>query len=323
MAERLITRTVYGSAIQVAKQLGLKHTILDYTTVNEAVNNNSIIGKLPDVRTRGMEISEDYDYNTDTDNIYTQWMVIGNQGHLNFVDPEDAIPYSSPIPHKATDSGLYNFMPFLMREVSNDLTRVERARYGLRRTVEVEGVLYAAYYARKLDFNRTSPDMMIETITNGESQSEVFIPTFENLRPAKPPALSGGDVVDQWATYNGVFVHTSMVSVVVFSASEIQDLKDAARLMFGNERKAIISEIGICSAVEKQVTKRYNHGAGTAQTPINVPAKQFYEAVGCQINAHITTYIPISYVDQEYTFSVDLGASEPIFGNRYKADGKK
>lgn len=307
MAERIVTRTVYGAAIQTVKQLGLKHVIMDYTTINQAINEQTIVNKLPLVRTRGMEITDEYSHTEDTDKIYTTWMVIGNLGHLNFTDPEDAIPYSIPVPHKATDSGLYNIYPFVMRPIAQDLTRQERRMYGLRRTLEVEGELYAAYYGRRLTFDRTAPDMMITTVVNGDETSEIFIPTFENLRPEK---------MNESVTYDGVYVSVSMLSTVVFSATEIQDLKDVARLLFGNERKAIISEIGICSGVEKMVKQRYPHPVGSAQQPVNVAAGQFYDVVGCQVNAHVTTYIPISFVDKEYTYVVDLGASEPIFGKR-------
>lgn len=307
MAERIVTRTVYGAAIQTVKQLGLKHVVLDYTTINQAINEQTIVSKLPAVRTRGMEITDPYAYQTDTDKIYTNWMVIGNLGHLNFVDPDDAIPYSIPVPHKASDSGLYNIYPFVMRPIAQDLTRQERRIYGLRRTLEVDGELYAAYYGRRLTFDGTAPDMLITTVVDGEETSEIFIPTFENLRPEK---------MSEAVTYDGVYMSVSMLSTVVFGESEIQNLKDVARLLFGNERKAIISEIGICSAVEKMVKQRYPHPVGSAQQPVNVPADQFYDIVACQINAHVTTYIPISFVDKEYTYVVDLGASEPIFGRR-------
>ena len=307
MAERIITRTVYGAVIQTVKQLGLPHIVLDYTTINEAINEETIISHLPADKRRGMEIIDPYDYENDTNRIFTQWLVIGNGGHENINNPNDAVPYSIPIPHKATDSGLFSIIPFLLRPATADLTTVERAKYGLRRTVVIDDVVYAAYYARKLEFPQYTPDMILSTVENGQESTEQFVPTIENLRPEKY-----GDSTQ----FEGKYVSVSSMTTVTFSAAEIQDLKDAARLMFGNERMAIISELAICSAVSKMVSARYPYVTASAMNPIPVPANMYWDIAACQVNTHITTYVPISFVDQEYSLSLNLGATEALFGEQ-------
>lgn len=305
MAARIITRTVYGATIQTVRALGMKHVVLDFTTINQAINEPTIINKLPTPLTRGMEIYDPYDFDNDSNNIFTQYLVIGNGGHENINNPNDAVPYSIPVPHKATDSGLFNLMPFVIRSADDDLTVAERRRYALRRTVEVGGVLYAAYYARKIEFPRTTPNVTITKVVDGESITEDFVPTINNLRPVK---------MAQEMEYMGAYATVSSFVQLVWDEKDIQDAKEAARIMFGNERMAIISELAICSAVEKPCTHRYPSGAGSAQTPTKLPANVFFEAVACQVGVHITTYIPLSYADQEYTLSLNLGATEPLFG---------
>jgi hypothetical protein len=305
MAARIITRTVYGATIQTVRALGMKHVVVEYTTINQAINEPTIINKLPTPLTRGMEIYDPYDFDKDSNNIFTQYLVVGNGGHENINNPNDAVPYSIPVPHKATDSGLFNLMPFILRKADDDLTVAERRKYALRRTVEVDGVLYAAYYARKIEFPRTTPEITITKIVDGESVVETFVPTINNLRPVK---------YAQETEYKGAYATVSSFVQLVWDENDIQDAKDACRIMFGNERMAIISELAICSAVEKPIKQRYPSEAGSAQTPINVPANTFFEAVACQVNVHITTYIPLSYADQEYTLSLNLGATEPLFG---------
>lgn len=305
MAARIITRTVYGATIQTVRALGMKHVVLEYTTINQALNEPTIINKLPTPLTRGMEIYEPYDFDKDSNNIFTQYLVIGNGGHENINNPNDAVPYSIPVPHKATDSGLFNLMPFILRKADDDLTPVQRKRYALRRTVAVDGVLYAAYYARKIDFPRTTPEITITKVVDGQPTVEQFVPTINNLRPVK---------YAQETEYKGAYATVSSFVQLVWDEKDIQDAKDACRIMFGNERMAIISELAICSAVEKPCTERYPAAEGAAQTPTKLPENVFFEAVACQVGVHITTYIPLSYADQEYTLSLNLGATEPLFG---------
>lgn len=301
--ERIVTRTIVGAQLQTVRQLGLSHEVMEYTTLNQALNEPTIIDLLPNPLTQGMEIADDYDYTTDTENLYTQYVVLGNGGHRNIDNPNDAVPYTLPIPHLATDTGLYNLMAFLVRPVTDDLTPAERGKYRLRRTVMRDGVLYAAYFARKIDFPRTTPDMNITTIVDGEESSEQFVPTINNLRPSHP---------EESHNYDGTYASVSSYVQLVWDSKEIEDIKEAARILFGNERMAIISEIAICSGVEKPIKQRYpNTGA---QVPTVAPANMFFEAVACQVQVHITTYVPISFVDQEYKLNLDIGATEPLFG---------
>lgn len=305
MAARIITRTVYGSEIQTIRALGLKHTFKEFTTLNQAISEPSINKNLPVPLTLGMEIAAEYNFETDSNSIFTQYLVVGNGGHQNINDPNDAVPYSIPVPHKATDSGLFNLMPFVMRPVTNDLTAAQRRNYGLRRTELIDGVVYAAYYARKIQFPRTTPDVNITTVVDGEEVVEEFIPTINNLRPQH---------YTQETDYDGAYASVSSFVQIIWDEQAIQDIKDACRLKFGNERMAIISELAICSGIEKPVLQRYPSAIGSAQVPQNVAANTYFEAVGCQVNVHITTYVPLAYADQEYTLSLDLGATEPLFG---------
>lgn len=300
---RIITRTIYGSQLQTVRQLGLKHEVLEYTTINQALNEPTIIDMLPDPMTRGMEITEPYDYDNDTNSIFTQLLVCGNGGHKNINNPNDATPYTVPVPHLATDSGLFNLLPFLCRDVTDDLSVAERGLYALRRTLDINGVLKAFYFGRKLDFPRTTPDMNLVKVVDGVETIEQFIPTMSNLRPTQQ---------EETADYDGSYVSVSSFLEVSWGAEQIEAMKEACRLLYGNERMTILSELAICSCVFKPVTQRYPTTG--AQVPVSAPANTFFEAVATQVNVHITTYIPLSYVDQEYTLSLNLGATEPIFG---------
>lgn len=307
MAQRSITRTVIGSQLQTERQMGLKHNVSEFTTINQAISERTIVANLPEPLTMGMEVLPVYDYQNDSNQLFTQYIVIGNGGHRNITgtssSTSSAIPYTLPIPHRATDTGLYNLIPFVVRAVTNDLSISQRRQYALRRTVLINGVLYAAYFARKLDFTRLTPTVNITTVVDGESTTTEYVPTINNLRPTPP-------VED--TSYDASYANVTASVAVVWSEAEIQDIKDACRILYGSENLAIISEITLCSGVEKAVSQKYPN-SGT-QTPTAIATNTFYEAVACQAVMHISTYIPINFADKEYKLELDLGATEPLFG---------
>ncbi|BDH16588.1 MAG: hypothetical protein [Bacteriophage sp.] len=303
MASRITTRTVYGSALQTERGLGLSHNVMAYTTLNQAISENTIMANLPSPLTLGMEMLPDYDYTTDSDSIFTKYICIGNGGHKSIVNATDAIPYTLPVAHKATDSGLYNMIPFVVRPVADDLTITERSIYGLRRTLNLGGVLYAAYFARKLDYGNVTPTTNITNVVGGESSTEQFVPTINNLKPSKPT---------EDTTYTGSYANITAPVVVTWTEDQIQDIKDACALLFNNENLAIISEIALCSGVKKPIAQKYPN-TGT-QNPAAVAANTYFEIVACQVSMFISTYVPLATADQEYTLSLDLGATEPLFG---------
>lgn len=311
MASRIITRTVTGSALQTERGLGLKHNVGEYTTLNQAISERTIISNLPEPLTKGMEVLPNYNYETDSDRLFTQYICIGNGGHRNITGSENSnssnvlngVPYTVPVPHLATDTGLYNMMPFLVRPVTNDLTIAQRRDYALRRTIEKDGILYAAYFARKLDFDRVTPVINITHVVDGESSTMEFVPTINNLRPTHPT---------EDTSYDASYANVTASVTVIWDEDQIQDIKDACRILYGSENYAIISEIQVCSAVEKPITQKYPNSG--AQAPTNVAANTFFEAVACQVVMHISTYVPISFADREYKLELDLGATEPLFG---------
>lgn len=311
MASRVITRTAVGSAIQTARGLGISHTVLDYTTLNQAINEPTIVQNLPSPLTRGMYVLPAYNHSTDSAALAAQYIVIGNYGHKNIEGASTpGVPYSVPVEHAATDTGLFHLIPFVVVPADVEtipaqggLDTTERQKYALRRTLLIDGVLYVAYYARKLDYQAATPIMQITNVVDGVETTAEFVPTMNNLRPVHP-------TVD--VSYSGSYVNITTPVSVVFNEKQIAYIKDACRLLYGNENYAIISEIAICSAVTKPVTHRFpNSGTQTQQV---VPNGYATEAVACQVVMHITTYVPINYAEREYKIDFDFGASEPLFG---------
>lgn len=303
---RIFVRTVYGADLQTARHLGRPHEIQQYTTINEAINDSVLNTHLPAVVTRGMEVTAAYDANVDTQNLNLRVFCIGNGGHANVAGPTGGVPYTRPVPHKASDAGLYHQIPFVVRQLSpinEDLDVTQRAKYRLRRTIEVGGNLYAAYFGKVLDFSTTITEKLLLTTVNGVTTQAPFVPTVNNLRPQAPTLSS---------PTTGTFLEVSAGTVIPFTAEEVRWLREACDLLYLDENYAIISEIALCSGVDKEVTQKYpNSGTQTLAPSVGGP---FYETVACQANVHISTYHPMVFNNSGLDLSYDVGATEPLFG---------
>jgi hypothetical protein len=227
-----VTRTFLGIAVQTAKYLGSPHTVVPYSTVNESLTDPLVVPYQPSPPTLGAEISGSYDAITDTDSLRLQLMVIGNQGHRLIAGPPAT---TTEVPHKGTDAGLYGLIPFVAKPVTNDLTALQRTKYRLRKTMMIDGILYAVYYGRVIDISGITPTTQLTRIVDGTPVTTNFSPTINNLRPPVPAIGIDND---------GSYVNVSSPLTVEFTDEEVTLLKEAAALVFGNENYAIISEIG-------------------------------------------------------------------------------
>ncbi len=264
---RIIVRTVYGSALQTSKQLGIAHDIPGNASLNDVMGLGLVVPHQPAPVTLGMEVVAPYIAMDDTINQTLQYFCIGNGGHRTVAGPVGGVPYTAPIPHRASDSGLYNLIPFVVKPVNADLTDMQRSIYRLRKTMLIDGVLYAAYYLRRLDVASATADAAEVTVVGGVSYPVDFSPTQNNLIPPIPPIGTAN---------NGSYLQVSATINVSFSVQEVEWLKDACALVFGDVNYAIISEIGLCHGVEHPITAVYPTTGTQTSTNImtSTPAKR-------------------------------------------------
>lgn len=277
---RIINRTIYGSALQTSLLFNIPLVIPENTTLNKKFgileNFNLAEGELPKV----------------------QYFCIGNRGH-KVVSGADDIPYTMPIQHKASDAALYGHLPFVLRELDNDLSIGEREKYALRKIETVEGVDYYAYYLKRIDMSEVTQKLENLVINNGTSTYSDFIPTESVLSP-EPTELPNDTVI----TGDGVYLNVSALIDVFFSEQDVNEFVNVSEIMLGSADKAIISEIGLCSGVDSVTS------GGSPTGPIN-----YREAVAVQIASFITGYYSLGYSNQGFELQIEAGATEPLVGN--------
>lgn len=272
-----ITRTVYAASIQTNLFLKTPQAYPENTTLNEKFGiNNGILPSSTDVPSLG-------------------YYTIGNKGHQNVIGSE-GIPKMEPVQHRATDAALYGHIPFVMRPLNNDLSQVDRAKYALRLEQVIDGIRYALYYARRLDKTNVSTQMQMKTVNNGVETTTPFVPNSSNLSPT-PPAITSTGV----NTTDGSYVSAVATLTIRISEAEASEILNVAKVLYGDEGYAIVSEIGLVTGVDKVVQVTSTAGNFTMN-----------EVIVAQIAAFSPALIPLNFNRTGADVVLNVGATEPL-----------
>ena len=278
MAEN-ITRTAYGAFLQTVKYLGIPFQMIPNTTLNERFGINA--GVAPSANA----IPE------------MQYFCIGVGGH-SFTVGADSIPVPTPIQHEATDAACFKPIPFVLRPVTSDLSQVQQTNYALRSVITINSVQYVAYYLKRIDLTQVTAQMQLVSVNAGVETVTPFTPNSSNLNPTpQTPSNSGTNVV------TGNYVSASAPVGLIFSQTDATELQNVATIMFGNPDYAIISEIGLCSGVDKVVSV----------TPTTGATYNFNDAIAVQIQSFIETIVLFAFNNNGTNILLDLGCTEPLF----------
>jgi hypothetical protein len=145
--------------------------------------------------------------------------------------------------------------------------------------------------------------LLLTTVDGSNESTALFSPSIANLRPTQPPVGT---------TSSGSYLTTGSVTAVTFTADEVAEIISACTLIFGNPALATITEMGIIQGVDKEVETVYP-ATGT-QTPVAVPPDTYFELAGAQIATFMCVEYPLSSMNNGFSFTVDLGVTEPLFG---------
>lgn len=267
-----VVRTVYGSKLQTAQYGKSSFTADENSTLNEKFSIQSGIAPtgIPAVG----------------------YYAIGLGGHKTTVG-SDSIPLVKTVEHLATDAALYKHLPFVLRTTDNDLTTTERAKYALRKTVTIDSIQYYAYYLKRLDLTAAVPTIKLQTTNNGVTSTSTFVPTADNLSPTAPDLTSSGsnELTSQYAI-------VSATVDLVLTQAEVEEIINAATIIYGDSAYAVISEIALCSGEDKSIT--LSNG------------DLFTEAVCVQVCSHISTFHMLAATSTGVDGTLQIGSAEPL-----------
>lgn len=277
MTKRIVTRTIYGAHLQKHLALNIPFEAPEHSTLNEKFDI-------------GVDETRDPE-NTPVIQYYT----IGDKGH-RMRTAADGVSYTSPVNHRASDAALFRHIPFILRREGEDISPDRRAHYGLRRVEVINGERYIAYYLKRIDTSTTTSDLLFSKVVEGVETSVDFVPTIDNLNP-QPPEIPNSGVIST----DGHYLSTSSILTIDFNEWDVDELINVARVLYDNEERAIISEIGLCSGVDHVM------GVDTPTGSFN-----YNDAIDVQVAIFITGYYPVGFTNKGFTFQVDAGATEPL-----------
>lgn len=272
-----IVRTVYGAYLQTCQLLNLPVILKPNSTLNEKFNIHTNIAI------------------ADSDRPAMLYVGIGNGGHRMVVG-SNGIGKPEIIQHTPRHAALYNQLPFILRLPSEDLIPTERAKYRLRRLETHDGITYVAYYLKKLDMTNTVPQLELRTVTDGVTNSTVFSPTIADLNPT-PPAINPGGVL----TTTGDYIAATGKVPFIMDANEVAEFLNVANIIYGDEGYAMISEIALCSGVDRTVVGDFN-GSSSG----------YIDSIGVQIMNFIGQFVHVPSNNSGIDIEFDVGSVEPL-----------
>lgn len=273
-------RTPWGAELQTQKFVGLPYKTRPNTTLNERLDilTDAAIGpgEMPEL----------------------ECYVIGIGGH-GMTNTTFNIAYPTDQLFKATNATLYKPMPFILRQLTNDLTPDQRALYCLRTVVTLNGEDWYAYYGKRIvkDDLETKLIKIIKQ-DDGTEIVEEYIPGPECLSPTPPDLLNTNVNI-----LNAELIRVTCSINIPFNEFDAEEYRNVASIMFNTTRLSIISEIGLCTGVNRVISTTTN-GSNT----IN-----FKETISTQINLFANYFA--SAFDQSLGFNIelDIGTTEPMF----------
>lgn len=280
-----IVRTCWGGQLQTCMWLRRPYVLLPNTTLNEKLGIQAAT-KPPT-----------YDGNNNPVYPFMGYLAVGNGGHKLSLSA-DGVMGTDPLQQKATNGSPFKIMPFVLREQTDDLTAAQRARYALRKEEEHGGVRYYAYYLIRLNLSNVNPTLESLVIDGGVKTITPYVPDSSVLNPV-PEELSPTGV----NTVDGDYISVTAKVPVDFDLDDMNELRNVAKVLFGDEKYAIISEFVMCQGMDKMVD---SPAPGNSTIPFN-------EAIGVQVASFVPGFVPAKFSKTGFDMMLDAGTTEPLF----------
>lgn len=225
------TPTALGILISGAKNCDQQLNILQYQTLNEhyGVMASQAIGK-----------KEGKDFKLG-------WYGIGIKGSKCIGENADGIEVRRILEHRATDNNAFKPIPFVVRELSDDIDSEKRKKYRMRVIKKIGSITYVMYYLKAISFDLYDPKVKIgyrDPVT-GNSEEDDYTPKESDLSPTPYELLTTDSVPisNQYASATGILNMT-------LEASDLDEIRNACTILYETPSVAAISEIYLVHGID-------------------------------------------------------------------------
>lgn len=272
-----VTRTGYGAHLQTCKLLDRPFSVLPNSTLNQKFN--LFAEEVP------------------PGNQYPKlgYIGLGNKG-ATYDMAAGGYLLTTPIPHMATHAAAYNHIPFVVREIDNDLPAGQRMQYRLRVPFATGGVSYVAYYLRTLSLDTVVPRLELRNVQDGVITSTPYLPSLSELSPVHP-VISGTDLNNP----NGDYLVSTAKVEFTLNLDDIENIMQACEIIYGDPRFAVINELVLVSGVDKILSGQF--GAVTSN---------YTEVIAAQVAGFISQHHTLTTSTTEVKIGLNIGSVEPL-----------
>ena len=275
-----VIRSIYSAHLQTCKSLKRPFTILPNSTLNQKFN--LFANEVPNVGEYPV----------------LGYIGIGNKGATYDVTTSGFV-LTTPQPHLPRHASLYNFIPFVIRDIANDLNSTERLKYRLRVPVTIGGNKYVAYYLRTLSINAIIPAVELRNVNDGTITTNSFSPALSDLSPT-PPDLSNVDLNNP----NGDYLVSTAKTTFTLNQQDINEILMACDLLFGDARYAVINEIALVHGVDKVLQGTFGN-----------TVSNYTDVISAQVAAFLSQYHALTSNTTQVQIELDIGSVEPLLIN--------
>lgn len=276
-----VQRTIYSAHLATTKMLSRPFSILPNSTLNQKFNIHA--NEIPSIN----------EYPT------LMYIGIGNKG-ASYDITTNGFVLTTPIPHLPRDASLYNFIPFVVRPIENDLSAIERLNYRIRVPMSIGSSNYVAYYLRVLDVSNIIPTVELRNVDNENISVSSFTPDISDLSPTQPD-ISNININNP----NGDYLASTAKISFNLNQEDINNIMEAADTIYGDARYAVINEIALCTGVDKVVQ-------GIFGSPENNVMNNYTDSIATQVAAFISQYHALTPATTEVNINIDVGSVLPL-----------
>lgn len=270
----LTIRTVQGARFSSAKSIGKNPEFDPRVTLNTKFS-----------------VQENVSH-SDNDVLKIGYMAIGDWGHIWQTGKTSPVP----VPHSPEDAACYRHIPFVAREISNDLSPSERSKYRMRVVRVIGTKTYALYFIRVIDLSLTTPTIEYRVVKDGNVTSKPYTPSSANLNPERPAV-----VTDQSIDTSGTLIAVTSKIPFVMTETDMSELRNVGIVLYNDEMAGLISEFALVSGVDRVVSGNFG---GTIAN--------YTEIISATVTHFGSAFMHCIFDNVGKSTSLDLGTVEPL-----------
>lgn len=241
LPNQLVSPTGVGVIVSAAVNCRQPIELLKYMTLNE------VYGILAD-ESIGVKHGKDF---------VMGYFGIGIGGSRSIGNDSFGLEDRQVYQHKATDFNAYHPIPFLIRELSNDIDPIQREMFRMRVVRPIGDKIYVMYFLKKINFDDFKPSLKVGTRdpNTGAENSYPYIPKKEDIQPT-PGVLTTVDSIPLSDTY----VNGNGKLDLSLNVDDLNEVRNVCRILYGNANKAAINEMYVVHGIETKYDGEIDQG---------------------------------------------------------------